>query len=119
MGNEADIVPPIAQRGTKSDQRLDVATGAQGQDRDPHRVTPSSERESRGHKTQILTAAIQLQKGSSPKWRGAMAELGHEDQFRSLRLSACYMIRQESFAGTHGNGRGAPIPAARGPTMEP
>ena len=27
---------------------------------------------------------------------------------------ARYVIRQETFAGTHGNGRDAPIPAVRG-----
>jgi hypothetical protein len=39
-----------------------------------------------------------------------MAGSGHEDPFPPPELSACYVIRQETFAGTHGNGRDAPIP---------
>ena len=33
---------------------------------------------------------------------------GHEDAFPRPRLSARYVIRQETFAGTHANGRDAP-----------
>jgi hypothetical protein len=36
--------------------------------------------------------------------------MGHEDQFLPPKLSARYVIRQETFAGTHGDGRDAPIP---------
>jgi len=36
--------------------------------------------------------------------------MGQEDQFPPPRLSACYVIREKTFAGTHGNGRDAPIP---------
>ena len=39
--------------------------------------------------------------------------MGHEDPFPARRLSARYVIRQETFAGTHGNGRDAPKPALR------
>jgi hypothetical protein len=39
--------------------------------------------------------------------------LGQEDQFPPPRLSACYVIREKTFAGTHGNGQDAPIPDAR------
>ena len=41
------------------------------------------------------------------RWR--MTAKGHEDQFPLPRLSARYVIRQETFAGTHGNGRDSPI----------
>jgi hypothetical protein len=30
--------------------------------------------------------------------------MGHEEQFSPPALSARYVIRQETFAGTHGNG---------------
>jgi hypothetical protein len=30
--------------------------------------------------------------------------VGHEEQFSPPTLSARYVIRQETFAGTHGNG---------------
>ncbi len=43
-----------------------------------------------------------------------MGALGHEDPFPPPELSASYVIRQETFAGTHGNGRDAPIPALHG-----
>ena len=36
--------------------------------------------------------------------------MGQEEPFSPLTLSARYVIRQETFAGTHGNGRDAPIP---------
>jgi len=36
------------------------------------------------------------------------AVLGHEDPFPPPELSAFYVIRQETFAGTLGNGRDAP-----------
>ena len=39
--------------------------------------------------------------------------VGHEEQFSPPTLSARYVIRQETFAGTHGNVRGAPKPAVR------
>ena len=41
--------------------------------------------------------------------------MGHEEQFSPTTLSAPYVIRQETFAGTHCNGRDAPIPAVRRP----
>ena len=34
--------------------------------------------------------------------------MGREDPFPPPRLSARYVIRQETFTGTHGNGRDAP-----------
>ena len=34
--------------------------------------------------------------------------MGQEEPFSPLTLSARYVIRQETFAGTHGNVRGAP-----------
>jgi hypothetical protein len=37
-----------------------------------------------------------------------MAGKGHEDPFPPPALCARYVIRQETFAGTHGNGRDAP-----------
>jgi len=40
-----------------------------------------------------------------------MAASGHEEQFSPPALSARYVIRQETFAGMHGNGRDAPKPA--------
>jgi hypothetical protein len=46
-----------------------------------------------------------------------MTEMGHEDPFPPPELSAGYVIRQETFAGTHGNGRDAPIPVIRGATI--
>jgi hypothetical protein len=42
-----------------------------------------------------------------------VTEKGHEDTFPRPRLSARYVIRQETFAGTHGNVRGAPQAAIR------
>jgi len=39
--------------------------------------------------------------------------MGQEEPFSPLTLSARYVIRQETFAGTHGNGRDAPIPGVR------
>ena len=44
-----------------------------------------------------------------------MAEKGHEEQFSPPTLSARYVIRQETFAGTHGNGRDAPKAVVRSP----
>jgi hypothetical protein len=43
---------------------------------------------------------------------------GHEDQFPPPRLSAGCGFRKETFAGAHGNGRDAPIPAIRGTEIE-
>jgi len=37
-----------------------------------------------------------------------MTQMGHEEQFSPPTLSARYGIRQETFAGTHGNARDAP-----------
>ena len=37
-----------------------------------------------------------------------MTQMGHEEQFSPPTLSARYVIRQETFAGTHCNGRDAP-----------
>jgi len=34
--------------------------------------------------------------------------MGHEDPFPPPELSASYVIRQETFAGTHGDGRDVP-----------
>ena len=34
--------------------------------------------------------------------------MGQEDQFPPPRLSACYVIREKTFAATHGDGRDAP-----------
>ena len=42
-----------------------------------------------------------------------MAAKGHEEQFSPPTLSARDVIRQETLAGTHGNGRDALIPDAR------
>jgi len=42
-----------------------------------------------------------------------MAEVGHEDQFLPLRLSARSVIRKQTVAATRGIGRDAPIPAVR------
>jgi hypothetical protein len=42
-----------------------------------------------------------------------MAVEGHEEQCSPPTLSARYVIRQETFAGTHGNGRDAPKTAVR------
>jgi hypothetical protein len=53
-----------------------------------------------------------------PDQFGAMAALGHEEQFSPPTPSARCVIRQETFAGTHGNGRDAPISAFRGTTTE-
>ena len=41
---------------------------------------------------------------------GAMAGVGYEDAFPRPKLSARSRFSQRTFAGTHGNGRGAPIP---------
>ena len=41
------------------------------------------------------------------------AAQGQEDQFPPPRLSACYVIREKTFAGTHGNGRDATKAAIR------
>jgi hypothetical protein len=38
-----------------------------------------------------------------------MTAPGHEEHFSSPTLSARNVIRQETFAGTHGNGRDAPM----------
>ena len=43
----------------------------------------------------------------------AMTEKGHEDQFLSLRLSACSVIGKQTVAATRGLGREAPIPVIR------
>jgi hypothetical protein len=48
-----------------------------------------------------------------------MAEKGHEEQFSPPTLSARYVIRQETFAGTDGNARDAPIAAISLAAMEP
>ena len=34
--------------------------------------------------------------------------MGQEDQFPPPGLSACYVIREKTFAATHGDGRDAP-----------
>ena len=39
--------------------------------------------------------------------------MGHEEQFSPPTLSDRYVIRQETSAGTHGNGRDAQIPDLR------
>jgi len=39
---------------------------------------------------------------------GAMAGVGYEDAFPRPKLSARSRFSQRTFAGTHGNGRGAP-----------
>ena len=44
---------------------------------------------------------------------------GHEEKFSPLTLSARYVIRQETFAGTHGNGRDAPKAVMRRTTGDP
>jgi hypothetical protein len=44
--------------------------------------------------------------------------LGHEEQFSPPTLSARYVIRQETFAGTNGNARDAPEAAVRWSTSE-
>ena len=49
----------------------------------------------------------------------ALRATRQEDQFPPPRLSACYVIREKTFAGTHGNGRDAPIPAVRWTAMGP
>ena len=49
---------------------------------------------------------------------GAMAGVGYEDAFPRPKLSARYVIRQETLAGTRGNGREAPIQAVRGTPIE-
>ena len=36
--------------------------------------------------------------------------MGHEERFPPPRLSACYVIREKTFAGTRGNGEEAPLP---------
>jgi hypothetical protein len=43
----------------------------------------------------------------------ALRAIRPEDTFPRPRLSACYAIREKTFAGTHGNGRDAPISAVR------
>jgi hypothetical protein len=48
-----------------------------------------------------------------------MTAMGHEDPFPPPRLSARYVIRQETFAGTHGNGRDAPIAAVPRSRVKP
>src|SRR5258708_2749914 len=60
-------------------------------------------------------AGARLQRNSdratpSPAARRSLFR-GHEDQFRPLRLSARYRLREGTFAGPHDNGREAPIPA--------
>jgi hypothetical protein len=48
----------------------------------------------------------------------AMAALGHEDAFPPPRLSVRCGFSQATLAGTHGNGRDAPIPAGRETEIE-
>jgi hypothetical protein len=38
-----------------------------------------------------------------------MAQMGHKDRFLLPRLNARYEFKKETIAGTHGNGRDAPI----------
>jgi hypothetical protein len=45
--------------------------------------------------------------------------MGQEDQFPPPGLSACYVIREKTFAGTHGNGRDAPKAAIRMNVFKP
>ena len=44
--------------------------------------------------------------------------MGHEDAFPTSRLSARCRFSQETFAGTRGNGRDAPIPVIRVTTTD-
>jgi hypothetical protein len=44
---------------------------------------------------------------------------GQEDQFPPPGLSACYVIREKTFAGTHGDGRDAPLAASLVGLIEP
>jgi len=44
--------------------------------------------------------------------------MGHEEQFSPPTVSARYVIRQETFAGTHDNGRDAPKAAIRALRIE-
>ena len=48
-----------------------------------------------------------------------MTATGHQDAFPPPRLSVGCRFSQATFAGTRGNGRDAPIPAVRGPVIEP
>ena len=60
--------------------------------------------------------STQLSRLRSP---AAMTELGHEDQFLPPSPNGCCPLGQATFAGTHGNGRDAPIAAVRLTTNEP
>jgi hypothetical protein len=48
-----------------------------------------------------------------------MTAKGHEEQFSPPTLSARYVIRQETFAGTYGNGRDAPLADTRERAVNP
>jgi hypothetical protein len=49
-----------------------------------------------------------IRAGTERDWHPGMAGKGHEDPFPPPELSVCYVFRQETFAGTHGNGQDAP-----------
>jgi hypothetical protein len=72
----------------------------------PATILPSNRRNS-GH---TVSLAVLDTKNFAFRW---MSLVGHEEQFSPPTLSARYVIRQKTFAGTHGNGRDAPIPAVR------
>jgi hypothetical protein len=48
-----------------------------------------------------------------------MTGMGHEDQFPPPTPSVRYRFGDATFAGTHGNGRDAPIPAVRATVIKP
>jgi hypothetical protein len=48
-----------------------------------------------------------------------MAAEGHQERFPPPSLRDRYAFREGTFAGTRAKGRNAPIPAVRGPAMEP
>ena len=54
----------------------------------------------------VLLLGAQIFAAPNPEREGLM--WGQEHQFPPPRLSACYVIREETFTGTHGNGRDAP-----------
>jgi len=51
---------------------------------------------------------VSLHPSGPSRQRWEMAGMGQEDQFPPPGLSACYVIREKTFAAMHGDGRDAP-----------
>jgi hypothetical protein len=72
-----------------------------------------------GRQPQQMSGTAGLHHLSRPGASAPTTEKGHEDPILPPELSASYVIRRETFAGTHGDGRDAPRAAVHTPLAIP